>query len=88
MAVRPNRSISQLASKPARKVVNSAPGRPKLPPSVWQSLWYHGLKAPGAAGFTKRFMDKTGIKLVVDTYDSNEALYEKLQAISSFDPRE
>jgi branched-chain amino acid transport system substrate-binding protein len=25
---------------------------------VWQSLWYHGLKAPGAAGFTKRFMDK------------------------------
>jgi spermidine/putrescine-binding protein len=28
----------------------------------------------------KRFMDKTGIKLVVDTYDSNEALYEKLKS--------
>jgi branched-chain amino acid transport system substrate-binding protein len=25
---------------------------------VWQSLWYHGLKAPGAQAFSKRFMDK------------------------------
>jgi branched-chain amino acid transport system substrate-binding protein len=26
----------------------------------WQTLWYHGLKAPAAQAFTKRFMDKHG----------------------------
>jgi branched-chain amino acid transport system substrate-binding protein len=25
---------------------------------VWQSLWYHGVKAPGAHAFAKRFQDK------------------------------
>jgi branched-chain amino acid transport system substrate-binding protein len=25
---------------------------------VWQSLWYHGVKAPGAQAFAKRFQDK------------------------------
>ena len=27
----------------------------------WQSLWFHGLTTPGAAAFTKRFVDKFGL---------------------------
>lgn len=39
-------------------------------------IWSEYLPDAVAKGFT----GKTGIKLVVDTYDSNEALYEKLQS--------
>ncbi len=52
---------------------------------VWQSLWYHGLKAPGAQAFTKRFMERwkmppdnqawgdyTGVHIVLQTLNETK----------------